>query len=90
MWLGLLHLTMADGDDVEADTAIIVAYERDRLFSAAGPVAMAPQIVRLLREAAGETGGCYRRAAAPAASRSKSRRSTSLGRPRALLPDPRR
>jgi len=51
MWLGLLHLTPDDGHDVEHDTAIVVAYEPHRLFSAGGAAAMAPQIVRMLREA---------------------------------------
>ncbi len=56
MWIGVLFLTKA-ADDAERDTAIVVAYERDRLFSAGGPVSMASQIVRLLREAAGKSGG---------------------------------
>lgn len=56
MWLGLLMISKEESDDVEHDMAILVAYERERLLSAGGPVEMAPQIVRLLREAGRETG----------------------------------
>jgi hypothetical protein len=58
MWFGLLHLTSADGTDPEdGDMAILSAYERDRIFTVGGPVAMVPQLLRLLHQAASETGG---------------------------------
>lgn len=56
MWLGLMLIERAEADAGDHDAAIVVAYEHDRLFSAGGPIEMAPQLVRLLRQAGRETG----------------------------------
>lgn len=44
MWFGLLY-------DNENDTAKVVAYKRDRIFTATGATEMAPTTIALLREA---------------------------------------
>jgi hypothetical protein len=51
MWFGLLHLSLDEGDDVQHDTVIVIAYEPHRLFKVGGPVTMAPGLLAMLREA---------------------------------------
>jgi hypothetical protein len=52
MWLGLMHYS-EPVDDLKEASAIVVAYEPHRLFSEGAPVAAAPTLIRLLREASG-------------------------------------
>ncbi len=52
MWLGVMHYP-EPVDGLEVPSAIIVAYEPHRLFSVCAPVAAAPTLIRLLREASG-------------------------------------
>jgi hypothetical protein len=52
MWLGLMHYPQAV-DGLKEPSAIVVAYEPHRLFSVGAPVAAAPTLIRLLREASG-------------------------------------
>ena len=52
MWFGLMHLSPEEGDDVEEETVVVVAYERHRLFKVAAPLPSAPDCIATLRKAA--------------------------------------
>ena len=51
MWFGLLHLRPEDGDDVDREMAIVVAYEPHRLLKVGGPIAAVPTFLAGLHEA---------------------------------------
>jgi hypothetical protein len=54
MWFGLLHLPETPSG---AEKVILCAYETDRIFTVGTSPEMAPQMLRLLHQAACESGG---------------------------------
>jgi hypothetical protein len=59
MWLGLMHCTPEE-DGLEAESAIVVAYEPERVFTIGLPVATVPMMIRMLRAAGGSRGTAWR------------------------------
>lgn len=58
MWFGVLYIPEAEHDgDGHRDIAVVCVYEPHRVWTLAGPPAMAPWLIRKLRDAALETGG---------------------------------
>lgn len=52
MWFGLVHLSPEEGDDVDREMVIVVAYEHHRLYRVAAPLECAPDCIAALRQAA--------------------------------------
>jgi hypothetical protein len=59
MWLGVMHYTEA-ADGLDADSAILVAYEPERVFTVGLPVKTVPMMIRMLRASAGARGADWR------------------------------
>jgi hypothetical protein len=59
MWLGVMHYTEA-ADGLDAESAILVAYEPERIFTVGLPVKTVPLMIRMLRATAGARGASWR------------------------------
>jgi hypothetical protein len=58
MWFGVLYIPADEmGEDDPHDVAVVCVYEPHRVWTLAAPTTMAPTLIRMLREAACETGG---------------------------------